>query len=308
MKIKYLSLIGFCFILIAVAASDYYNYSKLTDIDSSFSKYIVAKTPAVAALHDIRHNTYNTVFEANEYILDPTAEHKEEFEKYKSNLQQAMALLLEVEGEEEEEEELLDFFEEEVGRIISGAEGIIEAKDAGENMEKLLADYRALDDKNDAFLVKLNEEIEHDTKQMNMQREIVANAVQSSLRFGILMSAVLMGILLLSLLFVFQYFLKPLSKLEKGAEKIGAGDLEFRMELKRADEIGSVADSFDAMAAKLQKSREVMQNYSKEFERKVKEKTKTLVKTNKDLQQFKELAVGRELKMIELKKKLKEKS
>ena len=95
--------------------------------------------------------------------------------------------------------------------------------------------------------------------------------------------------------------------LEKGANKVGAGDLEFRLNIKRNDEIGSTAESFDTMAAKLQKSREVMQNYSKELEKKVKEKTKTLEKTNEDLQKFKNLAVGRELKMIELKKKLKEK-
>ena len=306
MKIKSLFLIGFCFILLIVAFSDYYTYNGLTGIDSSFSKFIIAKTPAVVALQDIRHYSYNTVFEVNEYILDPAEEHLEEFEEYKSKLQQAMEILMEAEGEEEEGE-LMEYFDTESAAIIADSGKLIAAKDDGESMEKLIADYRALDKKNENFLEKLDEEIEHDTKQLNAQREIVANAVRSALKFGVLMSAVLIGILLMALLLVFQYFLKPISMLEKGANKVGAGDLEFRLNIKRNDEIGSTAESFDTMAAKLQKSREVMQNYSKELEKKVKEKTKTLEKTNEDLQKFKNLAVGRELKMIELKKKLKEK-
>ncbi|MEK6864110.1 MAG: HAMP domain-containing protein, partial [Nanoarchaeota archaeon] len=226
--------------------------------------------------------------------------------EYKSKLQQAMEILMEAEGEEEEGE-LMEYFDTESAAIIADSGKLIAAKDDGESMEKLIADYRALDKKNENFLEKLDEEIEHDTKQLNAQREIVANAVRSALKFGVLMSAVLIGILLMALLLVFQYFLKPISMLEKGANKVGAGDLEFRLNIKRNDEIGSTAESFDTMAAKLQKSREVMQNYSKELEKKVKEKTKTLEKTNEDLQKFKNLAVGRELKMIELKKKLKEK-
>lgn len=305
MKIKYLFLIGFCVILAAVAASDYFAYHGLTGIDSSFSKFIIAKTPAVVALQDIRHYAYNSVFEANEYILDPTETHLAEFEGYKLKLQQAMGALLEAEGEEEEEEELIEYFEAEVAALISDSEKIIAAKKNGESQQKLIEDYRALDERNENFLVKLEEEIEHDTGQLNMQREIVSNAVQSSLRFGVIVSAALIGILLVSMLFILQYFLKPLSMLEKGADKIGAGDLEFRLNLRRNDEIGSTADSFDTMAAKLQKSREVMQNYSKELEKKVRERTKELEKTNVDLKKFKELAVGREIKMIELKKKIK---
>ena len=104
---------------------------------------------------------------------------------------------MEAEGEEEEGE-LMEYFDTESAAIIADSGKLIAAKDDGESMEKLIADYRALDKKNENFLEKLDEEIEHDTKQLNAQREIVANAVRSALKFGVLMSAVLIGILLMT--------------------------------------------------------------------------------------------------------------
>lgn len=43
----------------------------------------------------------------------------------------------------------------------------------------------------------------------------------------------------------------PIDKLAKGAEKIGSGDLEYRIRISRRDEFGLLADSFNAMASRL---------------------------------------------------------
>jgi PAS domain S-box-containing protein len=48
----------------------------------------------------------------------------------------------------------------------------------------------------------------------------------------------------------------PITALEKGAQAIGSGDLDFRLKDISKDEIGVVSDSFNQMANSLQKSRE----------------------------------------------------
>lgn len=51
----------------------------------------------------------------------------------------------------------------------------------------------------------------------------------------------------------------PLLKLTEGMRKIGAGDLNYRVEIKAKDEIAYLVDSFNRMAEELKKSRENLQ-------------------------------------------------
>lgn len=72
---------------------------------------------------------------------------------------------------------------------------------------------------------------------------------------------ILLYIFLLSLiasLILVRYFTRPLTKLSSAAEKIAEGDFTVRVseELKRKDEIGVLAEDFDAMADRLQTAKE----------------------------------------------------
>lgn len=84
---------------------------------------------------------------------------------------------------------------------------------------------------------------------------------------------------------------RPIAKLRDGVEIITKGNLSHRVNIDSKDEIGELAKSFNKMAAKLEKSR-------KDIQLEVKKRTEELEETNKYM-------IGRELKMIELKKKLK---
>ena len=66
-------------------------------------------------------------------------------------------------------------------------------------------------------------------------------------------SLVLVGLVvaLLASLFVARRVLGPLELLRKGTERIGGGDLDFRLNIKTGDEIEVLADEFNAMAAHL---------------------------------------------------------
>lgn len=94
----------------------------------------------------------------------------------------------------------------------------------------------------------------------------------------------------LSLIFTSK-IIEPIKELTKGAKNIEKGDLETKILINRTDEIGDLAESFNKMAFALKKSKN-------ELSKKVEERTKDLEEANKYM-------VGRELKMIELKKEIK---
>jgi HAMP domain-containing protein len=106
---------------------------------------------------------------------------------------------------------------------------------------------------------------------------------------------------------------RPISKLTEATAKISKGDLDTKIEIKSHDEIGKLSESFNKMTADLKKLMEENKKYSIELEKKVNERTLELEKSkselevrNTDLERFNKLAVGRELKMVELKKKIQE--
>ena len=100
-----------------------------------------------------------------------------------------------------------------------------------------------------------------------------------------------------SWLFAFSFFflvrfllLKPINQIRKVTRELGQGNLDRRVVIGNKDEVGELAGSFNDMAGKLKESRENLED-------KIKKRTADLEKTNKFM-------VGRELKMIELKKEL----
>src|SRR5207237_9177316 len=62
---------------------------------------------------------------------------------------------------------------------------------------------------------------------------------------------------------------RPISVLQEGAQRIGAGDLDSQIEVKTGDELESLADQFNSMTAQLRE-------YYAGLERKVDERTAEL--------------------------------
>jgi len=81
-----------------------------------------------------------------------------------------------------------------------------------------------------------------------------------------------LGMALFASFFVARRVVRPLRTLRQGVERIGGGDLGFRLELKSGDEIEVLADEFNKMASQLQDSRTNM-------EQKVEERTRDLAES-----------------------------
>lgn len=141
---------------------------------------------------------------------------------------------------------------------------------------------------------------------------------------GVLLIIILAGTVLLS-----DWLLKGLSKIAGVAENIAKGNLKERVKINSKDEIGFLAKTFNGMLDNIEKSEQGLkeaeihlQNVNASLESRVKERTAELMglkaglektvadktfelqKRLDELEKFKSLTVGRELKMIELKKEI----
>ena len=114
--------------------------------------------------------------------------------------------------------------------------------------------------------------------------------------------AVLFTFLMVISLHTTKHITKPLDKLAKGAEIIGKGDLKHRIDVKSKDELGELATAFNHMSKDLKESQTEIEKYSKGLENIVEERTNKLKEKIEDLEKFSRLTVGRELRMVELKK------
>ena len=136
-------------------------------------------------------------------------------------------------------------------------------------------------------------------------------------------SFILIGIfglfLLLDYWWIYQRILKAMAGLQAGARTIGAGQLDFSIPVKSRDEIGDLAQAFNQMAADLKRvtaskadlEKEILEREQAETalltsQEEVQRHLEALGSANTELSAFNRTMVGRELRMIELKKEVDE--
>ena len=168
--------------------------------------------------------------------------------------------------------------------------------------------------------------LEAGQKPWSLYMGISLKAIRSAQKEMIFSGLIFFGLIIIATIFASFYLAKgitgPLETLRKGAEIIGKGNLDYQIELKTGDELEELAKSFNQMAKNLKefhtaleeaktvleikvaaRTRE-LRELAESLEEKVKEKTKELQEKIKELERFQKIAVGRELKMVELKKEI----
>lgn len=99
------------------------------------------------------------------------------------------------------------------------------------------------------------------------------------------------------LFFSFRSIVSPLQELERVSKEISDGNLSQRVSISTHNEIGRLAERFNEMTSRLQEGYLML-------EQKVAERTKELNVRADQLERMNKLMVGRELKMIQLKKRI----
>jgi signal transduction histidine kinase len=92
-----------------------------------------------------------------------------------------------------------------------------------------------------------------------------------------------LGMAVLASLIIGRRVVRPVEMLRQGAARIGAGDLDYRLEIKTGDELQALADEFNRMTAQLQESHA-------NLERQVEERTRDLARSVDELRALGEVS------------------
>ena len=79
---------------------------------------------------------------------------------------------------------------------------------------------------------------------------------------------------------------RPIVALHHGTEEIEKGNLDYKVGTSAKDEIGQLSRAFDKMTGELKRSQGELEEYSRELERKVQERTADLEQSNEELKRF----------------------
>jgi signal transduction histidine kinase len=90
-------------------------------------------------------------------------------------------------------------------------------------------------------------------------KEMEQDIARYKLRFFLLFGLMAIGIVIAAMLAVNRLFLKPLTRIQKGAEVIGRGDFRHLIPVSSNDEIGDLARTFNQMSTQLKESFESIQ-------------------------------------------------
>jgi len=100
----------------------------------------------------------------------------------------------------------------------------------------------------------------------------------------------LLLVVLLSGLFIWMVVRNPLRSLEAGTERVAKGELGFQIPVQSNDEIGDLAESFNAMSSRLQLAQAEITTWAHTLEDRVEEKTRELKQAHQHMLQVEKMA------------------
>ncbi|BDQ02729.1 ATP-binding protein [Ignavibacterium sp.] len=98
-------------------------------------------------------------------------------------------------------------------------------------------------------------------------------------------------LLVIATIFTIRYSVnKPLRKIFVGIQEIGKGNLDYRIELNRSDELGLMAKEFNSMTAKLKSAYDEIKDWNENLNKKVEQKNQELKNIYEQIVQVEKLA------------------
>jgi len=89
---------------------------------------------------------------------------------------------------------------------------------------------------------------------------------------------------------LYKFVSKPVSLLDKGMQKLAKGELDHVIEIHSRDEMGLLADTFNAMAGDIRRYKDNMENWTKALEEEIRKKTSEIMKSHDQLINAEKLA------------------
>lgn len=132
----------------------------------------------------------------------------------------------------------------------------------------------------------LQNEVENELKQIEKNKKDIRNRIAT---INTLIFLIMVAVAFIAGFVVFyttKSITRPIQELHNGAELIGRGNLDHRLNIKTGDEIEELAEGFNKMAGELKSLYTNLENKVKERTQQLAEANEALGKTNKELDDF----------------------
>lgn len=164
---------------------------------------------------------------------------------------------------------------------------IFESKKGGENSTRMREEVEVLVSQARGLMDTMSSAL---SDRVGVLRRESAQIGQRTFALFFLFTALSLGLTAAVAFAVARRITVPVSDLLGGTRRIMEGDLEHRVEARAHDEIGQLADSFNAMVQTLKEYKERIDDYSRSLEEKVRSRTGELKKAQESLLQSEKLA------------------
>jgi methyl-accepting chemotaxis protein len=135
-------------------------------------------------------------------------------------------------------------------------------------------------------------------------QSLTENVINAVVRTIIILLLFLIIAIVFFILLSNKFIIKPIEMLLEGVKVIQNGNLDYRISSISTDEIGELTTGFNQMVVNLKKSKDEIDAYNKNLEQTIINRTEALNTKVADIERLNALMVGRELTMIEMKKKM----
>ena len=164
---------------------------------------------------------------------------------------------------------------------------VFESEKSGENSTRQREEVEALVSQARALMDTMSSAL---SERVVVLRKESARVGQSMIFLFFLFTALSLGLTATVAFAVAQRITVPVSDLLRGTRRIMEGDLGHRVDARTRDEIGELANSFNAMVQTLKEYKERIDDYSRSLEEKVRVRTEELKKIQESLLQSEKLA------------------
>ncbi len=138
------------------------------------------------------------------------------------------------------------------------------------------------------------------------ERVAFAPAQETAVKTMLLLIGIISLTMVIIIVFMLLQVTRPIRTLTSAVTAISSGNLDKRIVTTSRDELGILASAFNVMADKLQATYQQLQGTNVNLEDEVAKRTTELQQKLEELERFQKLTVGREVKMMELKKRIEE--
>lgn len=183
---------------------------------------------------------------------------------------------------------------------IGRSEEIINMSETASKKELFSAQLK-FEESKEALVEKLNSTIEHEFDEFNEMQNMSDAVVAASLKSTVIAIWIFVIVSALGVSTAYNIS-RSIIKLRDSAEELGRGNLDAKVNISSKDDFGELAASFNQMALDLKK----LHGEAFAKARDAEEAKSSLQEKVAEMEKFNKMAVGRELRMAELKKRIAE--